>query len=494
MPALAQTVDWGLVGAPLAVALAAVVVLVADLFLGPARRGALGWVALAGLAVAGALLVPLAGERRGTFCVPGGGGTSCSYVVDALTLPFQAVLLASAAVVVLLAVPTVREERLPAGEHWFLLLSSVSGALVLAAARDLMTLVVALEVVTLPTYALVALRRHDPRSSEAALKLFLVSVVSVATMLYGVALVYGATGEVLLDRVAAALADPATADGPAQLGVLLTLAGLAFKVAAVPFHWWAPDTYVGAPLPVTAYLSVVSKLAGFVGLLVVLAVGFPAYADRWAPAVAVLAVLTMTVGNLVALRQRHAVRLLAWSSVAQSGYVMLPLATAADDLDAAVSASAAYALAYAVMNLLALAAVVAAGPDVPGQWLEGYRGLWSRRPLVAGALALALACLAGLPPGLLGLFAKLVVLEAPVAAGAPWLAAAVVVNVVLGLAYYLAWGARLVAGGRGAAAPAPVRLPLPHALALGATLAGTLVLGFAPGPVLDAVGAVLAAP
>ncbi|RJK93426.1 NADH-quinone oxidoreductase subunit N [Vallicoccus soli] len=492
LPQTAQSVDWALVGAPLAAAVAAVVVLVADLLLGPARRGALGWLALAGLAVAGALLVPLAGERRGTFCLPGPPAQSCSYVVDALTLPFQAVTVAAAAVVVLLALPVVPAERLPAGEHWFLLLSSVSGALVLAAARDLMTLVVALEVVTLPTYALVALRRHDGRSSEAALKLFLVSVVSVATMLYGVALVYGATGQVLLDRVAAALADPATAAGPAQLGVLLTLAGLAFKVAAVPFHWWAPDTYVGAPLPVTAFLSVVSKLAGFVGLLVVLSVGFPAYADRWAPALAVLAVLTMSVGNLVALRQRHAVRLLAWSSVAQSGYVLLPLGTAADDLGRAVAASAAYALAYAVMNLLALAAVVAAGPDAPGQWVASYRGLWSRRPLVAGALALALVSLAGLPPGLLGLFAKLVVLEAPVAAGAPWLAAAVAVNVVVGLAYYLAWGARLVARPDGPSPARPRPLPRAHAVALGAALAAVLVLGFVPGPVLDAVGAVAA--
>ena len=252
-----------------------------------------------------ALLVPLVGDRRETFCVPGDGLVlpACSYVVDDLTLVFQALVLAGAVVVVLLSLDTVRLGGIPPGEYCFLLLASVSGALALAASRDVLTLVVSLEVVSLPAFALVALRRYDGRASEAALKLFLVSVVSTAVMLFGLSLVYGVTGQVHLDRIATALDDPGSREPLLLLGVVLALAGFGFKVAAVPFHFWAPDTYEGAPVPVAAYLSVVSKAAGFVGLALLLTVGFAPYADVWGPMLAVVAALTMTVGNLVALRQ-----------------------------------------------------------------------------------------------------------------------------------------------------------------------------------------------
>ena len=170
---------------------------------------------------------------------------------------------------------------------------------------------------------------YDGRASEAALKLFLVSVVSTAVMLFGLSLVYGVTGQVHLDRIATSLDDPGARGAAARCSaVVLALAGFGFKVAAVPFHFWAPDTYEGAPVPVAAYLSVVSKAAGFVGLALLLTVGFAPYADVWGPLLAVLAAVTMTVGNLAALRQRQAVRLLAWSSVAQSGYMLVPLGAA----------------------------------------------------------------------------------------------------------------------------------------------------------------------
>jgi NADH-quinone oxidoreductase subunit N len=493
LSSLVQTVDWVAIGPPVAVALTAALVLLADVLVGARARAALGWLSLGGLAVAGMLLLPLLGERRGTFCVPGGEGVfpACSYEIDALSLSFQGLTVLGAAVVVLLSTETVAGDRLPAGEYWFLLLCSVTGALVLAASRDLLTLVVALEVVTLPTYALVGLRRDDPRSSEAALKLFLVSVVSAAVMLYGVALVYGVTGQVFLGRVATALADPRGLPAAAAVGVVLTIAGFAFKVAAVPFHFWAPDTYVGAPVPVAAYLSVISKASGFVGLVLVLAVGFPSYADRWAPVLAVLAAVTMSVGNLVALRQRHAVRLLAWSSIGQSGYMLLPLGTArADDptgLARAVSATVTYVLAYAVMNLLAFAVVALVGRHRPDQRLADYRGLWRTEPLTAAALAFALACLAGLPPGLLGLFAKVVVFQAPVAAGSAWLAMVMAVNVVIGLAYYLAWAAALVGRPRPGDMPPSYRISVPDGIAVGAALGAAVAFSVAPGVLVDAL-------
>jgi NADH-quinone oxidoreductase subunit N len=488
LPAQAQSVDWGVVAPAVATAATAGAVLLADLVLGPARRAVLGWISAAGLVVSFALLVPLVGSARSTFCLPGGPATypSCSYRVDALTVAFQLLTVLASLVVVLLSVGVLRDERLPAGEYWFLLLCSVTGALVLAAARDLLTLVVALEVVTLPTYALVGLRRDDPRSSEAALKYFLVSVVSSALMLYGVALVYGTTGQVLLDRVATALSAPGQ-PSVARAGVVLTVAGFAFKVAAVPFHVWAPDTYVGAPVPVAAYLSVVSKAAGFAGLLLVLAVGFPAYAGTWSPVVAVVAALTMTVGNVVALRQRHAVRLLAWSSVAQTGYMLVPLGSAGHDLSASVQATVAYVLAFGVMDLLAFGVVVLVGRHRAGGDLADYRGLWRTEPLTAVALAFALACLAGLPPGLLGLWAKLTILQVPVAAGQGWLAVVVAVNIVVGLAYYLRWAGLLVARPRPGTLPPSYRLLVPEGLALGVSLGAAVTFSVVPGPLLEAL-------
>ncbi len=281
-----QSIDYVAIAPPLVVALVGIAVLVLDVFL-PRRGSSLsGLVALAGLAVAAAALLPLDDRARRTFCVPVGGNgglASCSYVVDELTLAFQLLVLGGAIVVVLLSLDTVRDAHLPAGEYYFLLLMSVAGALTLAAARDLLTLVVALEVLSLPAFALVALPRYDGRASEAALKLFLVSVVSTAVMLFGLSLVYGVTGAVHLDRIAAALQEPGPRSAATVVGVVLSVAGFGFKVAAVPFHFWAPDTYEGAPVPVAAYLSVVSKAAGFVGLALLLTYGLGPYADVWSP-------------------------------------------------------------------------------------------------------------------------------------------------------------------------------------------------------------------
>ena len=196
--------------------------------------------------------------------------------MDRFTLVFWAVALFGTAIVALLGTVAVADGRTPLGEWNFLLLSSATGALTIAAARDLITLVVALEVVSLPAFAMTGLRRGDRRASEAAVKFFLVSVISTAVMLMGVSLVYGATGSVFLDGIDAALSSGVEARQVAVAGTLLTVVGLAFKVAAVPFHMWVPDTYVGAPVAVAAYLSVVSKAAGFVGLMLVLADGLAA--------------------------------------------------------------------------------------------------------------------------------------------------------------------------------------------------------------------------
>ncbi|CNE65445.1 NADH dehydrogenase I [Mycobacterium tuberculosis] len=481
-----QGIDYAAITPPLILAIAAVGLLLADAFDVPRR--VLSLLSAGSLLAALIAVIALAtGDRRATFCLPdglrSGGPRSCSYVADDFTLLFQGIVLGAAVVVVLLSLREITDSKMPVGEYHFLLLAAVIGALALVAARDLVLLVVALETLSLPVFALTALRRYDGKASEAALKLFLVSVVSTAIMLFGISLLYGATGAMHLDRIAPALSElPSDLDPIASVGSFLVLAGFAFKVAAVPFHFWAPDVYQGAPLPVAAFLSVVSKAAGFAGLAIVLALGLPAYGHVWGPVIAVLAALTMTLGNLLALRQRTAIRLLAWSSVAQSGYMLAPLAVGSHRLPEAVAATTAYVALYAVMNLGAFAVVIGYHRR---RTLDDYRGLARRSPATAAALAFFLICLAGLPPGVMGLFAKVVVFRATVAGGVTWLAVVMAINTVIGLYYYLAWAVRLFTpspSDEHDAAPGP-----PARAAIIATAAGAIVLSAAPQIVLQTV-------
>ncbi|MFC4529981.1 NADH-quinone oxidoreductase subunit N [Sphaerisporangium dianthi] len=520
-----QSIDYAAIAPPLILALMAGAVLLLDAFLPRTgrTRTALGLLTLAG--VLGALVAVVAqavrGKRLGTFCAPdlGGheGGAACSFVVDDITLVFGAVVLAAAVVVVLLSMAQLADRTIPPGEWYFLLLCTFTGAVTLPASRDLIMLVVALELVSLPVFALAALKRYDARGSEAALKLFLVSVISTAVMLFGVSLLYGLTGAVHLERIGARLpvspsafphlfdaaaaeasgltvAGPAGTPGQAPAGVLtvavvLVLAGFAFKVAAVPFHFWAGDVYQGAPVPVAALLSVISKAAGFAGLILVLTTALAGQAGLWAPIVAILAALTMTVGNLLALRQRHVVRLLAWSSVAQSGYILAPLSVAGKS---AVSASIAYIAIYAAMNIGAFAVVMAVSRTAERNELEDYRGLAFRAPVPALALGFFLICLAGLPPGLAGMFAKIVVFREIVQGGGGWLAVVMAVNTVIGLYYYISWTARLFlpAEAAGPAPGAPARGALSPAvtIALALGLAASVAFSVAPQLVFSIAG------
>lgn len=446
-----QSVDWAAVAPPAIVAVAAVVVLVTDLFLPTARKPLLGVISAAGLVLAGLSLLPLlrvGRTGRATFCVAG-RPDRCGYVVDHFTLVIQLLVIGGALLIVLLAAHD--QDGMPAGESWFLLLSSVAGAALLPASRDLATLIVALEIVSLPAFALVGLKRGDRLASEAALKFFLSSVTATAVTLLGVSFVYAATGTLHLGAIASALGHGV---GPlttlARTGAMLTLVGFAFKLAVAPFHFWVPDTYAGAPVPIAAYLSVVGKAAGFSGLILLTVIAFRPYAHVWGPALAVLAALTMTVGNVAALRQRAgqprgAVRLLAWSSVAQAGYLLVPLAAAGQVANPLreVGTTVAYALMYTVVNLGAFAVTVLVAGTRRTNRLDDYRGLYATKPFAALAMAFFLLCLAGLPPGVIGLFAKVAVFSTAVDSGLGWLAVVMAVNVVIALYYYLRWTALL---------------------------------------------------
>ena len=475
-----QDVDWIAVGPVLAPAVGALLLLAVDAVVGsvrPAARRALDQIAVASL-VAGLILVaPL--SERGTFCAAPG---RCSYVASSLTLTLQALVLGSALVCLLLAIGL--RDRPPRTELHVLLLAATAGACALAGARDYATLAVALETASLPAVGLVALQRSS-RGAEAGLKLLMTSVVSFSLLALGIALLYASTGSLHLGApVSTSLGDLRAVHG---VGLALVVAGAAFKLSLVPFHLWTPDTYAGAPLPVAAFLSTVSKVAGLTAVVLVLAVGAPSRAALWAAPVGVLAVVTMTVGNLVALRQLTAVRLLAWSTVAQAGWVVLPLAGAVDAgrVTAAVSASLGYLLAYVVASLAAFGVVVRVAeqhPDGARHGLDAYAGLWRRRPVLALVLGFALLCLAGLPPGLMGVVAKVVALVPVVGVQAWGLVAVAVVNVVLGVAVYLRWSVRLVQAPDAPLAPAavPAATPVAHRLALALGAGGTVALSVLP--------------
>ncbi|MGI5245668.1 NADH-quinone oxidoreductase subunit N [Dactylosporangium sp. CA-139066] len=431
----------------------AVLALIVDL-IAPGRRGpvvvatALGMAGTAGAAI----WVGVAGGHRASFCL---GPDQCSLVLDPAAAIVAGVFAGLALGALALSVPLLRTGEVPVGEYCFLLASSLTGAVVLGGARDLITLIVALETLTLPLYLLVGLRRGSREGGSAAVTFFVVSVVSTAVALLGAALVYTATGGVHFADIAGGATVPG-AQRLLKVGVVLLLTGLAFKVAAVPAHAWAPATYDGAPLPVAAYLSTASKLGGVVALLLVgVSVARPVLSTSgWT--LAVLAALSMTVGNLVALRQRRMVRLLAWSSVAQAGYLLAPLGAliaAGDQAPLLVAATVGYAFFYVVLEFCAFGALVGMRGARDGGAIDDYRGMARRSPWFAGVLVLALAGLAGLPPGLAGLFAKVAVVRALLGGDATWLAIVVAVNAVIGLAYYVRAGAVLFAPAAPSTAP-----------------------------------------
>jgi NADH-quinone oxidoreductase subunit N len=334
----------------------------------------------------------------------------------------------------------IESDRYYQGEYYFLLLASVLGSLVMASSRDLIILFIGLELTTGPLYLLAGWRKGDAKSNEASMKYFILGVLSTAILLYGMSLLFGLTGEVTFAGLAEATSG--LADEPIMVVALFCLiVGFGFKISAVPFHFWAPDTYEGAPTPVTAYLSVNSKAAGFVAFLLIMYQGLPDISEVWAPALWILAVLSMTVGNLAALRQTNIVRLLAYSSIAQAGFMLVPFAAAAvagADLAVGFSATLVYLVIYAVMNLGAFAVVIAGARKTRSGEIRAWSGLSQVDTRLAVLVAVFFFSLAGIPP-LAGWFAKFAMFRSVIIAGGTatvTLAAIAAVNSVIALYYY----------------------------------------------------------
>jgi NADH-quinone oxidoreductase subunit N len=465
----AYAANWQAALPASAVVLAAVAVMAVDLALRDGGRGVLAGVGVVGLGAAVALAIS---------AWAGGGDPSAFQGMlraDRYGLFFTIVICASAALTLLMSVEFVREWGLPAGDFYTLVLLSTAGMVFMALANDLIVVFVALETMSVGVYVLTGLLRGDLRSNEASMKYFLLGAFASGFLLYGMAFFYGATGSTRLDVIAEAIARRPL-EPFMLLGMAFLLVGFGFKVALIPFQAWTPDVYEGAPTVVTAFMAAAVKAAAFAAFARVFWVGLPELAGHWTGLLAVLAALTMTVGNVVAISQRNVKRMLAYSSIAHAGYALLGLVA---DSPAGGAALLYYLAVYVFMNVGAFAVLIALGRrGEPRDRLADLAGVGVRHPVLAACMTVFLLSLAGVPP-MAGFIGKFFLFRAVIDAGHTGLALIAVVNSTISVYYYLGPIVQMYLGEETREAAAlPARPWLLTCIAV--ALVGTLYLGVFP--------------
>ena len=451
-----------------------IVMLAAELLVPRTRASTLWHIALLGVIVSA---IALAGFP------PDGIGRAFQqmFVADRFALYFKGLFLLTAAVVILMTREFLCHLIVNLGAFYMLLFTALLGMLVLASINDLLMLFIGLELLTFSLYIMAAYLKTDARSVEAGMKYLILGSVSSGFLVYGIALLYGFAGSTSFPALQAALSASGVVPLSAKGGLLLVLAGLGFKVAAVPFNFWVPDVYEGAPTPVVALLSVGSKMAGVVAILRVLYGVFLPLQGLWVPLLALLAAATMLYGNLAAIPQTNIKRLLGYSSIGHAGYVLMGLSTAST---AGMEAVSYYLLAYLFSNLAVFFVVVTASEAIGSDTLEGYSGLSKRSPFLAAAMFVGLLSLAGVPP-LAGFVGKLLVLLAAADSGQLWLVAVGAVNVAISLYYYLMVVKRMYLGA--AATTVPIRVGPLTKLSISLLLLGILLIGIVQEPFLQQI-------
>jgi NADH-quinone oxidoreductase subunit N len=405
----------------------ALVVLIVDvLLLRTSRRSAgraLAWATLLVLMATMASLVPIAREHRE---VAGG-----LIAIDQFALFFKIVFIFAAVVTVLMSIPYLEVEGASPGEYYFLILCATLGMMIMAGGIDLITIFIGLETMAVSFYILTGFIKPNQRSNEAAVKYFLLGAFSLGILLYGMSLMYGLSGTTNLRQMAF---ESLRHDQRLVLAVILVVAGVGFKIAAVPFHMWAPDVYEGAPTPITAFLSVGSKAASFAMLLRIFLEGLPAVSEDWRLLFEILAIVTMTVGNLAALTQTNLKRMLAYSSIAHAGYILIGVVAGTSR---GVAAMLIYILIYSFMQLGAFAVIVLMRrADVGGEELKDFSGLSFRHPFAAFAMLVFMLSLGGIPPTA-GFMGKFWLFSAAIDSGYYGLAVIGVLNSAISLYYYV---------------------------------------------------------
>ncbi len=427
MPASFPQISWGAMMPMLLITATGLLVLVLDPLTAPEHRHRLSLLGLAGVLGAAVAVLARGGDSEILF-----GGMLAA---DAFAQFFNLLFLAVAGLTLLISLVYVRRVDIEPGEHGALVLFATLGMMVMAGSLDLMTIFLGLETLSIALYVLAGFLRDQVKSNESALKYLLLGAFASGFLLYGIALIYGTTGSTNLVTVGAAIAKGRVQEPVLlTLGVGLLLIGLAFKIAAVPFHMWAPDVYEGAPTSVTAFMIAGTKAAAFAVFVRVLTVALPSLHAEWSPVLWVLAALSMTVGNLVALAQSNLKRMLAYSSIAHAGYILVALVAGSPLGSGSVLF---YLAAYACMNLGAFGVIVALSrADGERLTFDQYAGLGRRHPVLGAAMALFMFSLAGVPPtgGFMG---KLYVFSAAIQANYVGLAILGVLNSVVSAFYYL---------------------------------------------------------
>jgi NADH-quinone oxidoreductase subunit N len=456
------------------VAAAAIAAMTAEAFRAPGERmpiAPLGLIGLTGAAIASLLLW---NENTSSFNL---------VVADKFGLFVTWVLIIVGVLSLAISGPTLDRGRLPRGEYYALMLFGLAGMMLMATASDLLLIFLALEVLSLAVYVLTGIRRDSPASSEAALKYFLLGAFSSAFFLYGIAFTFGLTGTTRLDRIGTAMATAALAPEPLHLlAIGFLLVGFAFKISAVPFHMWTPDAYEGAPTAVTAFMSTGVKAAAFAAFVRVFLSAFEPLLNHWHALGWAIAAVTMIAGTVMGVAQTSVKRMLAYSSIAHAGYLLVALVSANDIGKGAVLF---YLLTYAVTNLGAFGIlVVLESPDRPHDQVQDFSGLWYTRPALAALMTMFLLSLGGFPP-FGGFVAKWYVFSAAIKADETWLAIIGVLTSVVSVFYYLPIVVMMYMTGSDSSRPALPSVPRVAGAALVASAILVLYLGILPSRVLD---------
>lgn len=501
-------INWSLIAPEVIVCIAAVVVMLVDAFVRPTQRWITGTISLVGIVAAAVSTIWLWSTGTGTSDAFNG-----MIVLDELRLGFTLIFLLVSGLTLLISTVWVDGENLPGGEFHSLLLFATVGMMLMASGNDLVIVFLGLEILSIATYVMAGFRRTDVRSNESSLKYFILGSFSSAFLLYGIALIYGATSIAepgpggTVSRVVAGttnIAEIATRIGQAQYpallfaGAAMMIVGFGFKIASAPFHIWTPDVYEGAPTPVTAFMAAGPKAAGFASFMRVFIFGLPFVVSAstglhtaWVTTLMAMAILTMTLGNVVAIVQNNVKRMLAYSSIAHAGYALVGFVAAGASTDltqrnTAITAVVFYLLTYAVMNIGAFAVVqVIARSGDRRTSIEDYRGIGFESPVLAFSLSLFMLSLLGMPLTA-GFMGKIMVFGSAIEQKYYVLVVIGVLNTAISAYYYLRLIIVMFFGERTMAWSAP-RIPASVAVALVITVLGVLYLGIFPGRVINAL-------
>ena len=478
-----QTVDWGVsllaILPEILLTILVVSVLILDAVWPESRRREIG--IISGIAMLGILVAML------VFTTPLSGTPEQQLLLggmirdDVLTQVFRAMILLGASLTCFISVDVSGVNR--QGGYYALIAVATLGASLMSAASDLIMVFVAVETTSISLYMLAGFLRNDDRSAESGLKYFLFGAFTSAIMLFGFSLLYGFSGQTNIYLIASGLTSGQIEVAPALVALLLVVVGFGFKISAVPFHFWTPDVYEGAPTPITAFISVGSKAASFALLLRFFMAVFPGYDSLWVNLLAVSAVVTMTLGNIVALWQKNVKRLLAYSSIAQAGYALIGVVAISAQNGAGMAAVIFYMFMYTLTNVGAFAVVILAARATGSEQIADLAGLSRRSPWLALAMTVSLLSLGGIPPAA-GFFGKFFLFNAAVDSGFVWLALVGVINAIIALYYYL-MVVKVMYVDRSASEDQPIAVAGAYRWALLVTTLGVIFLGVVASPVYN---------